>query len=155
MMRYVLRVAFLLHQLRSWVMRPVELGVRMILIQDRQVLLVRHTYMWGWHFPGGLMNRGETPLEAAAREAKEEAGIELLEPPVLVEIASSFYNGRSDHVAVYLCRKFRIGRATDRWEIEERKFFPLDALPSQLGDKSRMILRNLKLDDFEPNNNSR
>ncbi|MCC6458669.1 MAG: NUDIX domain-containing protein [Caldilineaceae bacterium] len=145
MMPTVLRAAYLLHKAWSWLARPIELGVRMILVQDGKVLLVRHTYMEGWHFPGGSMKRGETPLEAAAREAREEAGAALLEPPELVGIFSSFNGGKSDHVATYLCRKFRLERATDRWEIAERKLFALDALPPQLGDKARKTLRDLKL----------
>jgi 8-oxo-dGTP pyrophosphatase MutT (NUDIX family) len=142
---YLLRIAFLLKNLWFWVMRPVILGVRMILVQDGEVLLVRHTYMAGWHFPGGAMNRWETPLEAAAREAREEAGAELLEPPTLVGIISNFSGGKSNHVAIYLCHKFRLGRATDRWEIAECKLFALDALPSQLNASARELLHDLKL----------
>jgi 8-oxo-dGTP pyrophosphatase MutT (NUDIX family) len=145
MSRYLLRIAFLLMQAWTWVVRPVSFGVRIILIQDDEVLLVRHTYTSGWHFPGGYINRGETPLEAAAREAREEAGAELLEPPALVDIYSAFEHGKSDHVAVYICRNFRQQRATDRWEIAERKRFALDALPPQIHSRWRLILRNLKL----------
>lgn len=139
----VLRLAYLLKALWSWFARPVNLGVRMILLQDGKVLLVRHTYMEGWHFPGGEMNRGETPLEAAAREASEEAGVELLEPPELVGIFTSYYGNKSDHVATYVCRKFRMGRASDQWEIAESKLFALDALPPQLGQVWHGLLSKL------------
>lgn len=129
------------------VAQPVKLGVRIALVQDSNVLLVRHTYMWGWHFPGGSMNRFETPLEAAAREANEEVGVELLEPPTLVDFVTSYYGGRSDHVAVYLCRNFRVKPATDRWEIAECKFFALDALPPQLAEVWRKLLHNLPVNN--------
>ncbi len=76
-------------------------------------------------------------MEAAAREAREEVGAELLEPPQLVGIFSYFGGGKSDHVAVYVCQKFRIGEATDRWEIAERKLFALDRLPPQLAQPAR------------------
>ena len=139
----VLRLAYLLRALWSWFARPVNLGVRMILLQDGKVLLVRHTYMEGWHFPGGAMHRGETPLEAAAREASEEAGVELLEPPELVGIFTSYHGNKSDHVATYVCRKFRMGQASDQWEIAESKLFALDALPPQLGQVWHGLLSNL------------
>lgn len=147
MMGRVLRVAFLLNRAWSMVFNPVQLGVRIILIQEGKVLLVRHTYMSGWYFPGGAMNRWETPLEAAAREAKEEAGVELLEPPKLLGIFTSYYSGKSDHVAVYLCRKFRQGTATDRWEIAESRLFALDALPQGLGDRWYSLLHQLAAND--------
>ena len=139
----VLRLAFVLKAVWAWFARPIDLGVRMILVQDGKVLLVRHTYMDGWHFPGGAMNRFETPMEAAAREAREEAGVELLEPPTLVNIVTSYQGGRSDHVAAYVCRKFRIGKPKDQWEIAERKLFEVDNLPPQLGYVWRSIVYQL------------
>ena len=140
-----LRLAFQLMWLWWRIAQPVKLGVRIALVQDGKVLLVRHTYMAGWHFPGGSMNRHETPLEAAAREASEEAGVELLEEPTLVDFVTSYYGGRSDHVAVYLCRNYRVKRATDRWEIAECKLFTLDALPPQLGEVWHKLLRDLEM----------
>jgi ADP-ribose pyrophosphatase YjhB (NUDIX family) len=131
------RIAFLLKEAWSRVARPVMLGVRIILVQDGNVLLVRHTYMEGWHF------RHETPLEAAAREANEEAGAELLEPPELLGIFTSYNVGRSDHVAVYVCRSFRLTGAIDRWEIAECKLLAVDAMPPQVGDKWFKIVADL------------
>src|SRR3989344_9412172 len=53
-------------------------GVRIILVQDRKVVLVSHWYApWTWTLPGGGGNKGETPEAAAAREAKEETGFDL------------------------------------------------------------------------------
>jgi 8-oxo-dGTP pyrophosphatase MutT (NUDIX family) len=139
----ILRVAFQLREVWSWFARPIHLGVRIILLQDGNVLLVRHTYMEGWYFPGGSMNRWETPLEAAAREAWEEAGAELLEPPDFLGIITTYSSSRSDHVATYLSRNFRLGRASDQWEIAETKFFAMDDLPPQLGDRWRKVVQDL------------
>lgn len=55
---------------------------------DGALLLVRHAYRSRWGVPGGLLNRGEGPSQAARREAAEEVGlhIELAgEPQVVVE----------------------------------------------------------------------
>src|SRR5262249_6495801 len=38
-------------------------------------LLVRTSYLAGWHFPGGGIRRGETPEAAARRELDEEIGL--------------------------------------------------------------------------------
>lgn len=55
---------------------------------DGAVLLVRLSYRNSWGLPGGLVKRGETPADAAKREALEEVvlDIELLgEPAVVVD----------------------------------------------------------------------
>lgn len=54
---------------------------------DGAVLLVRHSYNRRWGTVGGLAKRGEAPDVCAVREAREEAGIEVVlvsEPAVLV-----------------------------------------------------------------------
>ena len=42
-----------------------------------RILLLRQPPGRGWTLPAGLLNRGETPLEGAVREAAEETGIEF------------------------------------------------------------------------------
>ena len=44
---------------------------------DGTLLLVRHSYRKGWGFPGGLLKRGEAPLDAVVRETQEEIGLTL------------------------------------------------------------------------------
>ena len=62
--------------------RPMSLGVRAIVISpDEKVLLVRHGYVSGWHFPGGGVEVGETCLESLKRELEEEARIAIEGPP--------------------------------------------------------------------------
>jgi ADP-ribose pyrophosphatase YjhB (NUDIX family) len=134
------RLAWLAYRLAEWrwrLLRPIMLGVRLAPIQDGQVILVRHTYQPGWHFPGGALERGETPLEAALREAQEEAGVCVEATPELLGVYSSFREGKSDHVIVYVCSAFHLGEASDRWEIAERRAFPLDNLPSTVSLATR------------------
>ena len=51
-----------------------------VLVRDEEgrILVVRTTYLGpGWMLPGGRVERSETPHAAAARETKEETGIEV------------------------------------------------------------------------------
>lgn len=44
---------------------------------EGRLLIVKPTYRPEWQFVGGMVDRGETPHEACAREIKEEIGIDL------------------------------------------------------------------------------
>lgn len=48
-----------------------------VLIEDGKVLLVRHGRLGVWLYPGGHLEPGETPEEAAVREFREETGLEV------------------------------------------------------------------------------
>jgi len=111
--------------------RPMSLGVRAIVIDaDDRVLLVRHGYVSGWHFPGGGVEVGETCLTSLARELVEEARVAIEAPPVLHGIFFNNQTSRRDHIAVYVVRSFRVlGERPPNWEIAEARFFPRLALP--------------------------
>src|SRR5947199_6468462 len=111
--------------------RPMTLGVRALVIDEQnRVLLVRHTYVAGWHLPGGGVEKGETALDSLTRELREEGNIELEEEP---RLHGFFFNRKvspRDHVAVYVVRRFRQSAPhAPNLEIAEARFFPRDALP--------------------------
>lgn len=121
-----------IYRLRWRVTRPITVGVRILLVQDGQVLLVRHTYQPGWYLPGGGVKRGETTEQAARREAAEETGA-ILGELRLHGIFAIFDSGKSDHALVFTCEQFQ--RTADKdWEISEARFFDLHALPPDIAD---------------------
>lgn len=52
-----------------------KLDVRAAVFKGDQILLVREASDGGWTLPGGWIDLGESPAEAAAREVKEESGL--------------------------------------------------------------------------------
>ena len=123
-------------------LRPMTLGVRAVVVgADDSVLLVRHGYVPGWHFPGGGVEVGETFVDALKRELEEEACVRATGRPVLHGL---YFNGRvsrRDHVAVYVIRDFEVlGVRKPDWEIEEARFFPYRALPegTSAGTRARL-----------------
>jgi ADP-ribose pyrophosphatase YjhB (NUDIX family) len=105
--------------------------------QDR-VFLVKHSYISGWHLPGGGVETGETIRGALARELREEGNIELTGEPVLHGVYFNQRVSRRDHVALFVVRDFRqeaIPRPNH--EIVAHGFFAIDALPADAGRAAR------------------
>jgi len=102
-----------------------------------ELLLMRRADNGRWGLPGGYVEPGESVAEAAAREVREETGVEI-ELGRLVGVYSdpacmvlAYPNGERVH-AVNLCFDaiaLRAGEPTTPWETLETGYFPLDALP--------------------------
>mgnify|MGYP003396784254 CR=1 FL=1 len=125
-----IRFLFLGYRIFCFLFRPVRMGVRVMMIQDSKVTLVRQTYLPGWFMPGGGLKRGETLDQAARREAFEETGAELGKV-WLMGAYTSFKDWKTDHNIVFTCDDFKITGKPDG-EIAEMRFFPLNELPEEL-----------------------
>ena len=119
--------------------RALTVGVRGLVIDAAgKVFLVRHSYVAGWHLPGGGVEPGETLLDALIRELREEANIEPTAPPRLHGIFFNERVSRRDHVAVFVVEDFRqIGAPVPDHEIVAHGFFPLDELPNDTTTATR------------------
>lgn len=104
--------------------RGATLGVRGVVTDaEGKVLLIRHTYTPGWHFPGGGVEKGETAQFALGRELVEEAGITATGPLELVSVHANHAFFPNDHVLVFRITNWTLGEATSRGEVAETGFF--------------------------------
>jgi ADP-ribose pyrophosphatase YjhB (NUDIX family) len=120
--------------------RGMTLGVRAVVLdRDNRVFLVKHSYVSGWHLPGGGVEVGETFRDALRRELAEEGRIEMLGEPTLHGLFFNSHVSRRDHVAVYLIRNFRQDRPPEpNREIVACGFFATGALPADTTEGTRL-----------------
>ena len=131
--------------------RGMTLGVRAVVLDDRnRVFLVKHSYVAGWHLPGGGVETGETFRHALQRELEEEGRIELTGEPALHGLFFNSHVSRRDHVAVYLVRYFRQDRLPEpNHEIIASGFFEAGALPADTTQGTRLRISEV-LEGREP-----
>ena len=127
------------------VVRPMTMGVRAVVLDaEGRVFLVRHSYVPGWHLPGGGVEPGETVLTSLARELEEEGNIRMTAPPVLHGVFFNDKHTKRDHVVVYVVRAFeQTGTRRPDWEIVETGFFDPAALPQGTSGATRRRLAEL------------
>jgi ADP-ribose pyrophosphatase YjhB (NUDIX family) len=122
--------------------RGLTLGVRAVVIDGAgRVFLIKHSYVAGWHLPGGGVEAGETLMTALTRELREEGNIELGAEPDFFAIYFNRRASRRDHVALYVVRAFHQSAPPQpNHEIVAHGFFALDALPEDTTRATRARL---------------
>lgn len=116
-------------------------GVRTLVVDHRQrILLVKHTYMPDWHFPGGGVSRGEPAKIAAIRELREEAAVVSSGEVELYGLYFHKVMGVNDYVALYVVKQFHQTAAKISPEIAEVQWFDLNKLPADLSASTRKRL---------------
>jgi ADP-ribose pyrophosphatase YjhB (NUDIX family) len=138
---------------RYWrLARGLTLGVQGVVVdKDGRILLIRHTYRPGWHFPGGGVEKMETLERALERELDEEAAVTVTGKPELFGVYANFRLFPNDHIALFLVRDWQQLRApTPSLEIAEHGMFSLDALPGDINGPT--VRRIAEIFDGAPRN---
>jgi ADP-ribose pyrophosphatase YjhB (NUDIX family) len=118
--------------------RGLTLGVRgLVTDADGKVLLVSHTYVPGWHLPGGGVERGESAEQAVIRELAEEAGVRAIGRPRLLSVHAHGAQHRGDHVLVYRVEAWEACAASLQGEIHALGWFAPQALPEDVTPATR------------------
>ncbi|MBI5644945.1 NUDIX domain-containing protein [Candidatus Kaiserbacteria bacterium] len=113
-------------------------GARIIIVDDRRVILVSHWYApWVWTLPGGGVGKNETPEETAIREAREETGFTIKSIAGMIGTYTGSM-GKRDKVSVYYTGDFDGSLAlTPNFEIMARSWFDIDNLPEEISPANR------------------
>ena len=131
---------------KRWRMtRAHTLGGQVCVIDpDGRMLLVRHGYRPGWHFPGGGVEVGENIVDAAIRELEEETGIVARGMPILHGIFNHAADFPGDHIALYIVREFERKRIpAPSLEIADQRFFARADLPDDINPGTKRRIREI------------
>ena len=77
---------------------------------NTEILLIKHINSGHWSFPKGHMENGETEIETAIREIREETSVEVMIDPTFRETVSYFPKRDTQKTVVYFIARATGGR---------------------------------------------
>lgn len=113
-----------------------QVGTAILITRDDKVLLMKRKGPHGagtWSPPGGHLDFGETLEGCAAREAKEEVGVDVFDIQFRAVTNDIFQADNKHYITVWLEAK-PVGEPSivSEQEVEEIGWFAWDALPEPL-----------------------
>lgn len=130
--------------------RIVTVSAVAFLNQNNELLTVRKRNSQRFQLPGGKPDDGETPVETAIREVREETGIELPSSALtsLGRWLGEAANDDADQVCADLYLADGLWQARPQAEIAELRWIPLDADGPELAPLLRDFLLPTLRDRF-------
>lgn len=126
------------------------LGVRAICLDpDNRIFLVRHSYVPGWHLPGGAIDNGMSAQEALIRELSEEGNLIVNGKPKLCQIYFNPKTSRRDHILLYAVHVTQIEAPNRNLEILEGRFFDFASLPDNLDPTTMQRISDHIVQEFQ------
>ncbi len=123
-------------------------GAMVVWVSDGDVLLVRSRHgERRWGFPAGVLKKREQPIVGACRELLEETGLAV--EPTDLQIVSANVQEHGRHIdSLFRVRKARTDEplaGSDRFEIAEARWWPVDALPDIRHETARAVAQHPEL----------
>ncbi|WP_432829569.1 NUDIX hydrolase [Dactylosporangium sp. CA-092794] len=109
--------------------------------QRTRILLLRQPPGAGWSLPAGLMDRGETPVQCAARELAEETGLRVPPEQLRPATPNAIVHTHGRWIDMVFEAEIEPGDpfVIDGAEVLEAAWHPLDALPPLTVPTSRLL----------------
>jgi 8-oxo-dGTP diphosphatase len=114
-----------------------RVGVAIIITKDDRVLLMKRKGPHGtgtWSTPGGHLEFGETPEGCAAREAKEEVGVDVVDIRFRAVTNDLFETTGRHYITIWMEGRSVSGepRIAAEREVSEIGWYAWDSLPEPL-----------------------
>ena len=132
---------FPLARLYCLILKPNRAGVKIIIKNNNEILLLKRTYgKKAWTLPGGGISKNETPEDAVRRELKEEVGINLIN---ITQHGSFQHEGKDikDLVYVFSADVQNNTLNINNYEIQEAKWFNIEELKDKIAEWQTPILK--------------
>ena len=122
-----------------------------LVINDGKALLIFHPYIKQWFQPGGHIDEGEEPIQAAIREVFEETGVVCETPngflePVDIdfhEIPANPSKGEGVHLHIDLLFIFKALKEEESPEDIQKAWVPFDQITSPRIQRALQKLQGL------------
>ena len=123
-----------------------RLAVDAVLVRGGKILLVKRKsapFKGKWALPGGLVEKGETAVQAVVREAREETGLGVRVKKIIGVFDDPHRDPRGRVVSVAFECAGR-GAEVSGSDAAEVKWFPLSSLPRLAFDHEHIIARRAR-----------
>jgi len=104
-------------------------------VKDNKILLGKRKNVFGdghWGLPGGHLEKGETILEAAARELEEETGVKAISSQVISVSDANLENNYHLQIGVLVTKWDGDPQIKEPNKCSELSFFALEELPEPI-----------------------
>ena len=135
----------------NWVFFPdPKVAAAALVLKADQVLLVQRAnqpFQGFWTLPGGFVDAGEDPQQAAERECLEETGLVVRSTRLVDVIARTEHTRGADILIVYAAQE-QSGELAAGDDALQARYFSLSALPPLAFESTKQIFLHLGQERF-------